>query len=165
VTFGQSFHRVDRYPVAESVYDILEPDGAIVLVGHEVAGHRQPAGPDLPAIPHEDIRSLISRYLGSPVPPSAGPAERWEESLRKTRFKTTRLLVAPGREDLVRDVDAVVAGYFSMSYAAPPLFGADKDRFEDELRTLLYRHTTDGLFWEWPGETEVVVAIKPRTES
>jgi SAM-dependent methyltransferase len=163
VTFGQSFHRVDRFPVAEAVYDLLEPDGAIVLVSHEVAGHHQPAGPDLPAIPHDEVRSLIARYLGHPVPPITEPGERWEETLRKTRFGATRLVVAPGRADLVRDVDAVVAGYFSMSYAAPPLFGGEKDRFEDELRTLLYRHSREGLFWEWPGETEILLATKPGT--
>jgi ubiquinone/menaquinone biosynthesis C-methylase UbiE len=165
VTFGQSFHRVDRYPVAEAVYDLLEPGGAIVLVSHEVEGHPQPLGPDLPPIPHEAVRSLVSQYLGSPVPPNTGSVERWEETLRKTRFETTRLVVAPGRDDLVRDVDAVVANYFSMSYAAPPLFGADKGRFENELRTLLYRHSPQGLFWEWPGDTEILLSIKPRAGS
>jgi SAM-dependent methyltransferase len=160
VTFGQSFHRVDRLPVADAVYDLLEPDGAIVLVNHEVEGHPRPRGPDLPAIPHEDIRSLISQYLGYPVPPSTVPAERWEETLRKTRFKRTRLVVAPGRNDLVRDVDAVVAGYYSMSYAAPPLFGRERNAFEEELRALLYRHTAEGLFWEWPGDTEILLAFK-----
>ena len=72
-------------------------------------------------------------------------------------------MVAPGRTDLVRDVDAVVANYFSMSYAAPPLFGAQKGRFEDELRALLYRHAPEGRFWEWPGDTEIVLATKPRS--
>jgi SAM-dependent methyltransferase len=166
VTFGQSFHRVDRYPVADTVYDLLEPDGAIVLVSHEVEGHPQPVGPDLPAIPHDEVRSLVARYLGHPVPPPVTePAERWEETLRKTRFETPRLVVAPGRDDLVRDVDAVVANLFSMSWAAPPLFGADRGRFEDELRALLYRQTREGLFWEWPGDTEIILATKPRTGS
>ena len=36
VTFGQSFHRVDRSPVTEAVYDLLEPGGAIALVSHSV---------------------------------------------------------------------------------------------------------------------------------
>ncbi len=163
VTFGQSFHRVDRYPVADAVYDLLEPDGAIVLVGHEVEGHLRPDGPDLPDIPHDEIRSLIASHLGHPVPPDTGPVERWEVTLRNTRFGTPRLVVAPGRTDLVRDVDAVVANYFSMSYAAPPLFGARKGAFEDELRALLYRHAPEGRFWEWPGDTEIVLATKPRT--
>ncbi len=163
VTFGQSFHRVDRYPVTEAVYDLLEPDGAIVLVSHEVKGHRQPVEPDLPAIPHNEVTSLIARYLGHEVPPRWEPGERWEETLRKTRFRTPRLVVAPGHADLVRDVDAVVAGYFSKSYAAPPLFGADKQRFEDELRALLYRHAPEGRFWEWPGDTEIVLATKSRS--
>ncbi len=35
VTFGQSFHRTDRLAVAEAVYDLLEPGGALVLVVHD----------------------------------------------------------------------------------------------------------------------------------
>lgn len=163
VTFGQSFHRVDRYPVAEAVYDLLEPGGSIVLVSHEVEGHPRPHGPDLPAIPHDAVRSLIASYLGDPIPPSTGPAERWESSLRKTRFGSPRVLVAPGRADLVRDVDAVVANYFSKSYAAPPLFGDRRESYEGDLRALLYRHSPEGLFWEWPGDTEMLLATKPGT--
>jgi len=34
VTFGQSFYWTDEVPVAEAVYDMVEPGGALVLVGH-----------------------------------------------------------------------------------------------------------------------------------
>jgi ubiquinone/menaquinone biosynthesis C-methylase UbiE len=42
VTFGQSFYWTDEVPVAEAVYDIVEPGGALVLVGHQAEG-RAPA--------------------------------------------------------------------------------------------------------------------------
>lgn len=35
VTFGQSFYWTDEVPVAEAVYDMLEPGGALVLAGHQ----------------------------------------------------------------------------------------------------------------------------------
>ena len=38
VTFGQSFHWTDREQVAEAVYDILEPGGALALISHAHAG-------------------------------------------------------------------------------------------------------------------------------
>jgi hypothetical protein len=61
----------------------------------------------------------------------------------------------------VQDVDTVVAALLSMSYAAPHLFG---DRFEDfiaDVRGLLRSRSASGLFWNWPGDTEVLIAKKP----
>lgn len=55
VTFGQSFHWTAREQVAEAVYDILEPGGALALISHEHEGRPQPLGPAHPPIPHEAI--------------------------------------------------------------------------------------------------------------
>ena len=38
VTFGQSFHWTDEQHVAETVYDMLEPGGALALIVHTVTG-------------------------------------------------------------------------------------------------------------------------------
>gem|GEM_PF-5011635 len=38
VTFGQSFHWTDEQRVAETVYDMLEPGGALALIVHTVTG-------------------------------------------------------------------------------------------------------------------------------
>ena len=38
VTFGQSFHWTDEQQVAETVYDMLEPGGALALIVHTVTG-------------------------------------------------------------------------------------------------------------------------------
>ena len=38
VTFGQSFHWTDEQQVAETVYDMLEPGGALGLIVHKVTG-------------------------------------------------------------------------------------------------------------------------------
>ncbi len=59
VTFGQSFHWTDRERVAEAVYEILEPGGALALIGHAHAGRPQPPGPGHPPIPHDAVRALI----------------------------------------------------------------------------------------------------------
>jgi ubiquinone/menaquinone biosynthesis C-methylase UbiE len=65
VTFGQSFHWTDERAVAETVYDMLEPGGALALIVHTVAGRTRPPGPGMAAIPHEEIEALVGRYLGS----------------------------------------------------------------------------------------------------
>ncbi|HEX9439118.1 MAG TPA: class I SAM-dependent methyltransferase [Roseiflexaceae bacterium] len=165
VTFGQSFHWTDREQVAEAVYDILKPGGALALISHAHAGRPQPAGPGYPPIPHEAIRSLIERYLGPRRRAGQGfaspPADRYEDALARTRFGAPRRLFAPGRPDIIRNIDDVLAGYFSMSYAAPHLFGDMRAEFEAAFRAELTRHSPSGLFWDWPGDTEILLAGKP----
>jgi SAM-dependent methyltransferase len=166
VTFGQSFHRVRRLEVSEIVYDLLEPGGSLVLISNEVDGRPRPHDPGYPSIPHASARDLIVAYLGESTRDylatwNEGQPARFEDTLLQTRFGGSRTIYAPGRADLVRDIDTVVANYFSMSYAAPRLFGARRPEFETDLRRLLLEHSPSGLFWDWPGDTELVIATRP----
>ena len=63
VTFGQSFHWTDRERVAEMVYDLLEPGGALAVIVHVFEGRPRPTGPDLPPIP--GLTELVSGLLGA----------------------------------------------------------------------------------------------------
>ena len=163
VTFGQSFHRVDRVPVAETVHDLLEPGGALVLVVHD-SSRPAPLGPaGTPPIPHEEIEALVRAHLGPELRSGARPVasydtERYEETLARTSFGRPRILHAPGRPDIVRDVDGVIAGYLSLSYVAPHLSGPRLEAFVAELRALLEEGSPTGEFWDWPGDTELLVA-------
>jgi SAM-dependent methyltransferase len=165
VTFGQSFHRTDRLRAAGAVYDALEPGGSMVLISHDPTRPPQRQLQDIPAIPHDDIGRLLRAYLGSELRSGARSAasysaERFEETLSRTPFGRPRVIYAPGRADLVRDVDGVIAGYLSMSIAAPPMFGSRLAEFTAELRTLLEKHSPTGRFWDWPGDTEIVIATR-----
>jgi SAM-dependent methyltransferase len=165
VTFGQSFHRVRRLEVAEAVFDLLVPGGALVLVSHHADGRPRPAAPGYPEIPHDAVRDLILDYLGEDTRRylatwSEGEPARFEDTVQQTRFGNPRTVYVPGRADLIRDVDTVVANFFSMSYAAPRLFGSRLADFEADLRRLLRAHSPQGLFWDWPGDTELVIATK-----
>jgi SAM-dependent methyltransferase len=167
VTFGQSFHRTDRERAAEAVYSVLEPGGAIALVVHDIDIASAPAGTGDPPIPDGEVQALISRYLGTERRSGQRPAswfgsERFEASLARTRFGEAKTLHAPGRPDVTRDVDGVISGYLSMSYAAPHLFGDRFDDFVTDLRQLLEARTPTGHFWDWPGDTAAIVARKPR---
>jgi SAM-dependent methyltransferase len=162
VTFGQSFHWTDRERVTEVVYDILEPGGALALIGHAHEGRPQPPGPGCPPIPHDAIRALIDRYLGPRrragqgfLSPSADPHE---DALARTRFGAPRSLFCEGRGDIVQDIDAVLANYLSTSFAAPHLFGDQRARFEADVRAELATRSPTGLFWDWPGDTEILLA-------
>ena len=167
VTFGQSFHRVRQLEVAETVYDLLEPGGSLVLISHEIDGRPRPDSPGYPSVPHDEIRELVVAHLGESARHyltawNEGPPTRFEDALRQTRFGGSRTIYAPGRPDLIRGIDTVVADCFSKSYSAPRLFGEDRSEFEAELRNLLHQHSPTGLFWDWPGDTELVIATKPR---
>ena len=165
VTFGQSFHRVQRLEVAEAMFDLLVPAGSLVLISPMVDGRPKPPGPGYPEIPHAAVRELIIDYLGEGTRRyletwNEGQPARFEDTLMQTRFGGSRTIYAPGRPDLIRDTDSVVANYFSLSYAAPRLFGERRADFEAALRRLLREPSPDGLFWDWPGDTELVIATK-----
>lgn len=165
VTFGQSFHRVRRLEVAEAVYDLLVPEGSLVLISHNVDDNRpRPANPGRPEVPHAAVRELILDYLGESTRRylatwDEGQPARFEDTLLQTRFGGSRTVYVPGRPDLV-SADTVVANCFSLSYAAPRWFGDRRADFEADLRHLLHKHSPDGLFWDWPGDTELVIATK-----
>jgi SAM-dependent methyltransferase len=165
VTFGQSFQWTDQVRVAEQVYDLLKPGGTLALVVNTVEGRSEPEGPGYPPIPHDEIREIVRRYLGSRRRAGQGyrpdTYERYEDALTRTRFGKPRVVWAEGRPDVVRDVDGVLAGYLSMSYAAPHLFGDRLGAFEDDVRALLAERSPTGLFWDWPGDTEILLAPKP----
>ena len=165
VTFGQSFHRVRRREVAEAVYDVLVPGGSLVLISHHADGRPRPADPGYPEVPHAAVLSLILDYLGDRTRRylatwNEGQPDRFEDTLSQTRFGGSRTIYAPGRPDLIRDIDTVVANYFSLSYAAPRWFGNRRADFESDLRHLLHEYAPEGLFWDWPGDTELVIATK-----
>ena len=165
VTFGQSFHWTDEGRVAEAVYDMLEPGGALALIVHTVEGRPAPPSPGPPPIPHAEIKALVEKYLGSTRRAGQGMApartHRFEDVLVRTRFGTPRVVLAPGIPDLLRDSESVLAGYFSMASSAPHLFGDHVEEFASEVRELLGSRSPESIFWDWPGDTEVILACKP----
>jgi hypothetical protein len=165
VTFGQSFHWTDEQQVAETVYDMLEPGGALALIVHTVTGRPRPPDPGVPPIPHDEIKALVARYLGSTRRAGQGIAQqrthRFEDVLARTRFGVPQQLFVPGIPDLLRDSQSVLSGYLSLSSSAPHLFGDRLDDFAGEVRALLASRSAEGIFWDWPGDTEVIMARKP----
>jgi SAM-dependent methyltransferase len=165
VTFGSSFHWTEEQQVGEAVYDMLEPGGALALIAHTATGRPRPPDPGVPPIPHVELKALVEKYLGSTRRAGQGTAaERthsFEDVLARTRFGVPRRLFVPGIPDLLRDSESVLSGYFSMSWSAPHLFGDRLDDFAGEVRTLLANRSAEGIFWDWPGDTEVVLARKP----
>ena len=164
VTFGQSFHWTQEERVAEAVFDLLEPGGAMAMVVHTVKDRPRPANLGHPPIPHDELTALVAKYLGPRRRVGQGLAptrsHRFEDVLVKTRFGPPETFFIPGRPDLVRDSESVLSGYFSMATSAPHLFGDRQDDFAREVRQLLLGRSPTGLFWDRPGDTAIVLARK-----
>ena len=128
VTFGQSYHWTAGVPVLDTVHGMLEPGGAVALVGHRVEGRPVPAGPGLPRIPEAEIMQLVDQFADNDDAPRRQKGKRATPHLhaadvRASHFGACHTIYAPGRPDVVRNVDSVLAGYYSTSYAAPRYFG------------------------------------------
>jgi SAM-dependent methyltransferase len=165
VTFGSSFHWTDEPRVAEAVYDMLEPGGGLAMIVHTVEGRPRPPSPGQPPIPHAEIEALVEKYLGPDRRAGQGPApvrtHRFEDVLVRTPFGAPESIFVPGIPDLLRDSESVLSGYFSFSWAAPHLFGDRVEEFARDVRELLASRSPEGVFWDWPGDTEVILARKP----
>jgi len=152
--FAQSFHWMDRARVASVVRGMLEPAGALVHVGATTdAG--VPGEEPLPAPrpPRDEIADLVRGFLGAR--PRAGQGYRptgtvtgEDEILGAAGFRGPRRRDVGGGEIVERSEDDVVASVFSLSSAAPHLFGDRQASFEHELRQLLRRTSPDGRFCE-----------------
>jgi hypothetical protein len=148
-TFAQSFHWLDQRRVAAIVHGMLEPGGAVVHIG---ATTHQGDGD----VPRSEIAALIRSYLG-PVRRAGQGAlpdgtARWEnDALLRAGFRGPRALDVGGGEVHERTEDDVVASVYSLSSAAPHLFGDRLGEFEAELRAILRRASPDGRFRERPG--------------
>ena len=118
-----------------------------------------------PPIPHEEVKALVEKYLGSTNRAGQGIApvrtHRFEDVLVRTRFGAPRSIFAPGIPDLLRNSESVLSGYFSMSSSAPHLFGDRVEDFASEVRELLTSRSPEGIFWDWPGDTKMILSRKP----
>jgi hypothetical protein len=146
---------MDRERVAATVREMLEPNGALVHV--HATTHRGVGGDEglpAPQPPREEIEALVRSYLGAErragrraIPGGALPYGE-DEILRGAGFRDQRLLDVGGGRVFERSEDDVVASVFSLSSAAPHLFGDRLDEFEADLRALLRRTSPDGRFSE-----------------
>jgi hypothetical protein len=75
VTFGQSFHWTDEQRAAETVYDMLEPGGALALIVHTVTGLPRPPGPGVPPIPLMRSRRWWGNISDRPGAPARAPPQ------------------------------------------------------------------------------------------
>jgi hypothetical protein len=167
VTFGQSFHWMERDSVAAKMLKLLEPGGAFVHVSDVKEPIVVPEGTlPHPEPPYPAMRDLVRRYLG-PVQRAGqghlryGSPSGEDEVVRRAGFgPRERLRIAAGGV-MERSADDLVAWVYSLSGSAPHLFGERQVDFERDLRCLLHEASASGFFSEQPPDTEVFVWRRP----
>jgi len=171
-TMAQSFHWMDREVVAGLLRRVLEPGGAVAFV--QAATHRGIEGGEPlphPRPPWARIDALVAHHLGERRRAGRG-YRQWdtgaEEELgvpearvfRAAGFAGPTRLEVPGWV-VRRDTDEIVASVFSLSYAAPHLWGEGIGQFEHALRALLRDVSPSGDFSEEMREIAVDVWRTP----
>jgi len=152
VSFGQSFHWMDRPRVATAVRDMLDPNGAVVQVDlwHTSPPDEQPRIGPHPAVPEAAIDELRRRWLGPHRRAGQGfrdtsPSGE-DEVFQSAGFAPERIVLVPDDRLMTRSADDLVAWVLSTSSTAPHLFGEQLEEFVQDLRALLFETSSDGLF-------------------
>ena len=155
ISFAQSFHWLDRERVARTARSMLDADGALLyLHGTTHRSDDDTSGLPYPPPPRAEMDELIRSYLGpvrragSTTLPSGHPPEGEEEILRAVGLTLLRRVEVGGGRVFERSEDEIVASAYSLSSAAPHLFGDRLAEFERDLRALLRRTAPDGRFAE-----------------
>lgn len=164
VTIAQSFHWMNRVEVAR-LLRVGVPHGVVAFV--HATTHRgfgvSPAAAH-PAPPWDQIEALIDAHLGVRRRAGAGhrdvvigaegpPAVDTSIGTVESAIFTQAGFLGPTRRrvpayDVTRTADEIVASVFSLSYAAPHLFGERLVEAEASLRDLLREASPSGLFSE-----------------
>jgi SAM-dependent methyltransferase len=153
--FASSWHWTDRPQVAAALDRLLDPAGALVLLGN---GEGPGGEPDW----DRAITELRSHYLGPVRRAGSGsyvrPQGRHQDILRDSPFSSVRELWLDWERTLT--VDEVIGLQFSYSFSTRAMFGGRAEDFaRDVRRTVLALHP-DGVVVERI-RTEALVARRP----
>lgn len=168
ITFGQSFHWLDREQVAVTVPRLLERDGAVAHISDWKEPFAQPDDLPFPIPPYDEMRELIRQYLGT-VPRAGqgflryGSASGEAAVFHAAGFTRHERFRVPAGGPLHRSTHDLVAWVFSLSGSAPHLFGERRAAFEADLRRLLHQKSPSGRFSEQPPDTDLQLFRLPRS--
>jgi hypothetical protein len=145
------------------VADLLEPGGARVHVSATTHRGVDPNRPlPWPTPPRDRISEIVHRYLGNvrragqgQLP--EGTPHREEDVMLSTGYTGLQRVVVPRGEVFERSEDDVVASVYSLSWAAPHLFGGRLAEFEADLRSMLRAASPSGRFVEQARDIELVI--------
>jgi ubiquinone/menaquinone biosynthesis C-methylase UbiE len=142
VTMGESFHWMDRSATLAALYDLVEFDGGVAIVGR---------GTPLPLPPMTPWRSavvpVLREYLGNVVLPwdhGPIPAEDLHQAvLRQSRF--TDLREHSELFEVEWTLEAMIGNLYSMSFCNRDRLGERAAPFERDLRSAVLAVEPSGV--------------------
>jgi SAM-dependent methyltransferase len=152
ISFGQSFHWMDRPRVAAAVRQMLDANGAVVQVDlwHTNPPDQVPPSGPYPPIPEAAIDELRRRWLGPDRRAGQGfrntSPDQEDAVFQAAGFAPEELVIVPDDRVLERSVEDVLAWVLSTSSTAPHLFGDGLDDFIRDLRGVLLDVSPEGRF-------------------
>ena len=153
--FASSWHWTDRPTVAAELDELLDPAGALVLLGN---GEGPGGEPDW----DRAIGEIRTRYLGPARRAGSGISVRPQDSpqdvLRGSPFSSVRELWLDWERSLT--VDEVIGLQFSYSFSTRAMFGGCAEAFAEDVRKALLALHPEGVFIE-RFRTECIVARRP----
>lgn len=141
VTMANAFHWMDRDATLRILYEMIERDGGIAVLGGETLGI-EPAGTQ------RVIQDVIRRWLGETRRAGTGtyvaPAERHEVVIARSSFRNIEHhnFVVVHR----RTTDEILGGLYSTSFASPYVLGSKREAFEADLCAELQRLSPNDSF-------------------
>ena len=158
VTMGQSFHWMDRDATVAALEPLIEPKGGIALVAPF-----DRSGPPTDELGHAEdaIREIVAQFLGPRRRAGSGtydhPIDHHERVLERSAFGRVESWRHPWNRTWT--IDELTGHTFSLSWAAPPLFGDRLPEFETAVRARLAQMYPSGIIHE-QSEVEVVTATR-----
>lgn len=126
VTFGASFHRMNRDLVAERVFDLLEHDGGLVIISPACPWNGREEWKDR-------LRKVIAKWCGGDALASGG--ELHEDVLARSGFHEIKVIDLPGTHAWT--IEGLLGFLYSTSFASKLVLGEKAPEFERDLRRAL----------------------------
>lgn len=141
VTLGNAFHWMRRDEVLDRAYDLLEPGGGIAILGNPGIWTGEDAW-------ERAAHDVVVRWLGPRRRTRAGVfvAEEGAERVALARSRFVDMEAGDYRWSRPVDVDTIVGGLFSTSFASRALLGDQADAFAADLRRALLALDPAGRF-------------------
>ena len=154
---AQSFHWMDREQTLKDLYPLIKTGGGLALIMRSGPGG-EPADNPWKVVIKETMHDWLGEVRKAGTKGTyIHPAERFEQTLQKSRFN--KLESTEIKSHLVWTTDQIVGYLYSTSFASLPVLGGKKEQFEAELRRKLTSLNPSGLFEE-DDVTEILMAWK-----
>jgi SAM-dependent methyltransferase len=156
LTISRAFHWMDRPATAQRAFELLEPGGSIVLLGD---------GSFWTGVPgwQGTVRAVVQSRLGTERRAGkatyADPEDTFDTHLRRAGFENVRELTVDDPREW--DLEGILGYLYSTSFAAPHLFGDEREEFEKELAAALAKKEPDGGPFVEKAQFWVMIGRKP----